>query len=133
MRSNKSGLAGLITEAISTNAGFVKPTGLPDLFIVQGVQKAIDASGKTPLNSDTGGRPERVAELMRTFDEHRVEGMTYVGDHHRYLLLLEMAVATILVLANCYDDAGTPSVLPTGKTVSFRLRSKPGACVPRNA
>lgn len=115
MRSNKSGLIGLITGAISTNAGSNKPTGLPDLFIVQGIQKAIEASGKTLLISDTGGRPERVAELMRTFEEHRVEGLIYVGDHHRKVQLPSRTVDTKLVLANCYDDAGTPSVLPHDK------------------
>lgn len=115
MRSNKSGLIGLVTGAISTNAGLVNPTGLPDLFIVQGIQKAIEASGKTLLISDTGGRPERVAELMHTFEEHRVEGIIYVGDHHRKVTLPQMSVGTKLVLANCYDDAGTPSVLPNDK------------------
>ena len=115
MRSNKSGLIGLVTGAISTSAGSNSPTGLPDLFIVQGIQKALEASGKTLLIADTGGRAERVSELMRTFEEHRVEGIIYVGDHHRKVELPQMSVGTKLVLANCYDDAGTPSVLPNDK------------------
>ncbi len=115
MRSNKSGLIGLVTGAISTNSGQTGATGLPDLFIVQGIQKAIEASGKTLLIADTGGRPERVSDLMRTFEEHRVEGIIYVADYHRKIELPHMSVGTKLVLANCYDDAGTPSVLPNDK------------------
>lgn len=115
MRSNKSGLIGLVTGAISTNAGAVDMMGLPDLFIVQGIQRASEASGKTLLIADTGGRAEKVADLMRTFEEHRVEGIIYVGDYHRKVTLPSISAGTKLVLANCYDDIGTPSVLPNDK------------------
>jgi len=66
IRSRKSGLIRLVTGASSTNSGADGPSGLPDLFIVQGIQTAIEASGKTLLISDTGGRSERVAELCCT-------------------------------------------------------------------
>ena len=39
MRSNRSGLIGLITGAISQNPDPNEPHGLPDLYIVQGIQK----------------------------------------------------------------------------------------------
>ena len=37
MRSNRSGLVGLITGAISTTQEPTQPAGLPDMFIVQGI------------------------------------------------------------------------------------------------
>lgn len=112
MRSNKSGLVGLITGAISLSPSRSEVSGLPDLFIVQGIQKAMEASGKTLLIADTGGRMDRVPQLIRTFEEHRVEGLIYAADHHRQVSLPPVSDATKLVLANCYDDIGTPSVLP---------------------
>lgn len=115
MRSNKSGLVGLITGAISLNASEQFKSGLPELFIVQGIQRAIEASGKTLLIADTGGRFDRVPALMRTFEEHRVEGLIYVADYHRKVKLPDVSGSTKLVLANCYDDHGTPSVLPNDK------------------
>ena len=55
MRSNRSGLVGLITGAISLSPTRSAEGGLPDLFIVQGIQKAMETSGKTLLIADTGG------------------------------------------------------------------------------
>lgn len=112
MRSNKSGLVGLITGAISLSTSRSEHSGLPDLFIVQGIQKAMEESGKTLLIADTGGRMDRVPQLIRTFEEHRVEGLIYVADHHREISLPRVSETTKLVLANCYDDKGTPCVLP---------------------
>jgi LacI family transcriptional regulator len=112
MRSNKSGLIGLITGAITQSPSRRDMSGLPDLFIVQGIQRAIETSGKTLLIADTGGSMERVPELMRTFEEHRVEGLIYVADYHREVSLPPLSAGTRLVLANCYDRSGTASVLP---------------------
>ncbi|MEJ6401386.1 LacI family DNA-binding transcriptional regulator [Yoonia sp. 2307UL14-13] len=112
MRSNKSGLVGLITGAISLSPDRSEASGLPDLFIVQGIQKAMEHSGKTLLIADTGGHSDRVPKLIRTFEEHRVEGIIYVADYHRRVELPTVSDATKLVLANCYDDAGTPCILP---------------------
>lgn len=112
MRSNKSGLVGLITGAISLSPDRSEASGLPDLFIVQGIQKAIEASGKTLLIADTGGQTDRVPQLIRTFEEHRVEGLIYVADYHRRVTLPTVSKTTHMVLANCYDDADTPCVLP---------------------
>ena len=112
MRSNKSGLIGLITVALSADTSMPENTGLPDLFIVQGVQKAMEASGKTLLIADSGGRADRVADLMRTFEQHRVEGIIHVSDHHRRVTLPPVSAQTRLVLVNGYDEAATPCVLP---------------------
>ncbi|MCW1951623.1 MAG: LacI family DNA-binding transcriptional regulator [Octadecabacter sp.] len=121
MRSNKSGLVGLITGAISLTPNRSEASGLPDLFIVQGIQKAIEASRMTLLIADTGGKMDRVPQLIRTFEEHRVEGIIYAADHHRKIEPLAVSGATKLVLANCYDEAGTPSVLPNDYQGQFSL------------
>ena len=112
MRSNKSGLVGLITGAISLSPNRFENSGLPDLYIVQGIQRAMEASGKTLLIADTGGQMDRVPKLIRTFEEHRVEGLIYAADHHRQVSLPAVSASTKMVLANCFDDKGTPSVLP---------------------
>lgn len=112
MRSNKSGLVGLITGAISLSPSRSENSGLPDLYIVQGIQRAMEVSGKTLLIADTGGQMDRVPQLIRTFEEHRVEGLLYVADHHQEVSLPPVSPSTKLVLANCFDDSGTPSVVP---------------------
>lgn len=112
MRSNKSGLVGLITGAISLSPTRSENSGLPDLYIVQGIQQAMELSGKTLLIADTGGQMDRVPQLIRTFEEHRVEGLIYAADHHREVSLPSVSASTKMVLANCFDDKGTPSVLP---------------------
>ena len=113
MRSNKSGLIGLVTGAIShfsdtSNA----PTGLPDLFIVQGIQKVMQASGKTLLIADTGDSAASVSHLIRTFQEHRVEGLIYVANYHKQIDLPIASKSIHTVLANCFDTNHTTSVVP---------------------
>lgn len=112
MKSRRSGLIGLITGAISGAGELAAPAGLPELFIVRGAQAVIENSGKTLLISDTGGRPDRVPGLIRAFREHRVEGLLYVADHHKPLEFPLPGRAPRMVLVNCFDDAGTPAVIP---------------------
>lgn len=112
MRSSRSGLAGLVTGAISLSGEPSEPRGLPDLLIVQGLQRAVTRAGLTLMIADTGGHSSEVPRLMRTFLEHRVEGLVYVADHHREVELPPMPPATPLVLVNCFDRIGTPAVVP---------------------
>ncbi|WP_163264191.1 LacI family DNA-binding transcriptional regulator [Chelativorans alearense] len=112
MRSNKTGLVGLITGAISTTPSSPESSGLPDLLIVQGILHVLTEAGITLLISDTGGDPAKVADLTRTFAQHRVEALIYVADYHRKVDLPAIARAETLILVNCFDDAGTPCVLP---------------------
>ncbi|MCT9000209.1 LacI family DNA-binding transcriptional regulator [Chelativorans intermedius] len=112
MRSNRSGLIGLVTGAISLNPEQPSLSGLPDLFIVQGVQKSLEAAGMTLLISDTGGNADRVPSLLRTFVQHRVEGIIFVADYHKQVKLPPLPGETKLVLANCFDAAGTPAIVP---------------------
>lgn len=110
MRATRSGLIGLVTGAISQD--MTQPAGLPDLFIVQGIQARLAEAGKTLMIADTAGRQDRVPGLFRTFQEHRVEGLIYVADHHLRLELPPIPANIPRVLANCFDDAGTPAILP---------------------
>lgn len=112
MRSQRSGLVGLITGAISGSPGSNQPGGLPELFIVQGIQKALANSGLTLMIADTGGVSDRAAPLIDTFVRHRVEGLIYVAEYHQKVHLPALPGGTPMVLVNCFDDRGTPAVLP---------------------
>ncbi|HMR52840.1 MAG TPA: LacI family DNA-binding transcriptional regulator [Amaricoccus sp.] len=116
MRSNRSGLVGLITGAITLTPRRMALGGLPDIEIVQGILRELEESGLTLLISDTGGKSERIPNLIRTFQEHRVEGIIFVADHHMKVTLPGIAGDTKLVLANCFDDAGSPAVLPNDRS-----------------
>lgn len=121
IRSNKSGLVGMITGAISGANENVTRAGQPELFLVQGAQSVIEQSGKTLLISDTGGQPERVPGLIRTFQEHRVEGLLYVADFHKPVDAILPAQEMKMVLVNCFDAHGTPAVLPDDETGQYLL------------
>lgn len=112
MRSQRSRLIGLITGAISMSPEPTQPAGLPELFIVQGIQKALANSGMTLMIADTGGDPSKAAPLIDTFLRHRVEGLIYVAEYHQHVNLPRLPTGTPMVLANCFDDRGSPSILP---------------------
>lgn len=121
MRSQRTGLVGLITGAISLSPGVAELSGLPDIFIVQGAQKHFSAAGKTVLIADTGGDESAVPGLVHTFLEHRVEGILYVAAHHRQVQLPAVLQGRPLVLANCFDDRGTPAILPDDEMGQYDL------------
>lgn len=115
MRSNKSGIIGLVTGAISRSSDTPEPAGLPDLFIVQGIQRIMAAHKKTLMISDTMGDVDTIPHLLRTFQEHRAEGVIYVADHHKEVELPEISEDLPIVLANCFDATGRPSILPNDR------------------
>lgn len=121
MRAQKSGIIGLITGAISTKNQHSTQQGLPDLYIVQGIQRALESSGMTVMIADTGGRQDKVPLLIDTFLSHRVEGLIYVAEYHQPVNLPPVPKDTPLVLANCYDDRGTASVLPDDRRLQRDL------------
>ena len=59
MRSNRSGIVGLITGAVSQSSELSEPHGLPDLFIVQGIQRVLADEEITLMIADTGGLAKR--------------------------------------------------------------------------
>jgi LacI family transcriptional regulator len=121
LRSNRSGLIGLITSAISHYPTGEGPGGLPDLILVQAKQRGIATSGRTLMIADTGGEPERIAPLARTFAQHRVDGLLYVADHHREVVLPNFEGRCPVVLVNCFDRIGTPAVVPDDRECQRRL------------
>ena len=121
MKSHRSGLIGLITGAISNVDEVATAAGLPELFIVQGAQSVISGSGKTLLISDTDGRLDRVPDLVRTFQAHRVEGILYLADFHKALDITLPGKGIPKVLVNCFDDEGTPSVIPDDEAGQYAL------------
>lgn len=112
MRSQRTGLVGLVTGAISGPQAGGGASGLPDLQIVQGIQRRLAERGLTLLISDTGGASHRVSQLVRTLREHRVEGIFYVADRHMQVELPPVGDETRLVIVNAFDLEGTPCVLP---------------------
>lgn len=120
MRSARSGLVGLITGAISM-AEDAKPTGLPELVIVQGIQQALSRTAMTLMIADTGGRLDRVPALVDTFLRHRVEGLIYVAEYHQEVRLPPIPAATPIILANCFDRMGTPAILPDDRRGMYDL------------
>lgn len=121
MRSQKTGLVGMITGAISASPMPGNAVGLPEIFLVQSAQRVLGDNGKTLLIADCGGQMPRAAELAQTFLEHRVEGLIYVAEFHREVHLPESLVGRPVVLTNCFDAIGTPAVLPDDKGAQFAL------------
>lgn len=121
LRSNRSGLIGLITGAISHFHSGNGPAGLPDLLLVQAIQHGVAPSGRTLMMADTGGDPDRVAPLVRTFAEHRVDGLLYVADYHREVALPRFEAGCPVVLVNCFDTHGTPAIVPDDRIGQRRL------------
>jgi len=115
MRSNKTGLVGLMTGAISTSATTPDVSGLPELFIIKSIQRVLSDAGITPLIADTGVDAARAATLVKTFAQHRVEALIYVADFHQQIELPDIPSNGPLLLVNCFDDAGTPCILPDDK------------------
>jgi len=112
MRSNRSGIVGLITGAVSQSSEISEPHGLPDLLIVQGMQRALAEAGATLMIADTGGLAERVPILINTFLQYRVEGLVYVADRHRKISLPPIPKEQRMLLINCFDEHGTTAIIP---------------------
>ncbi len=124
MRSHRSGLVGLITGAISRTGESTGGHGMPDMFLIKGIQQRIRAQGKILMIADIDnkpGQPGQMEPLIRTFMEHRAEGILYVAGFHQEVLLPEVPNRCPMVLVNCFDLAGTPSVLPDDEAGQYGL------------
>ena len=124
MRSHRSGLVGLITGAISRTGESTGGHGIPDMFLIKGIQQQIRAQGKILMIADIDnkpGQPGQMEPLIRTFMEHRAEGILYVTGFHQEVLLPEVPNRCPMVLVNCFDLAGTPSVLPDDEAGQYGL------------
>ena len=124
MRSHRSGLVGLITGAISRTGESTGGHGMPDMFLIKGIQQQIRAQGKILMIADIDnkpGQPGQMEPLIRTFMEHRAEGILYVAGFHQEVLLPEVPNRCPMVLVNCFDSAGTPAVLPDDEAGQYGL------------
>ena len=124
MRSNRSGIVGMITGALSHNLDYQQPTGLPDLHIVQGIQQVFSESGKTLMIADTGGAAEAIDRLIDQFLQYRVEALIYVADYHQQVSIAQSRLECPMILVNCYDTVGTPTVLPDDEACQHSLVSE---------
>lgn len=121
LRSQRSGLIGLITGAIDDRAEIADIRGLPDMFLVQGAQKAAAEAGKTVMVADTNGKSERFIELINYFQQYRAEGVIYVSEFHQKIELPILSENYPIVLLNCFDERQTPAVVPDDEHGQFEL------------
>lgn len=112
MRLSRSGLVGLISSAITNTQSSPEQSGLPEIYIFQGIQDVLRQSNRTLLIADTGGSSGTIPKLVRTFAEHRVEGIVFVAPYHSRVTLPERHGIANFVIANGFDDDNTPSVVP---------------------
>ena len=104
MVTQKTGLIGLITSAITSASKIPELAGLPSIDLVKGIQSVIEASGKTLMIADTGGVIKHAEKLSQTFREHRVEGMIYVSDFSQSIIAPSSFSYIPSVLVNCLDS-----------------------------
>ena len=121
MRMSKSGMVGLISSAIAETDAAPEHSGLPEIYIYQGIQEVLQETGRTLLIADTGGSARNLPNLVRTFAEHRVEGLVVVQPYNREVVLPEMQNVGEVVIANGFDAAGTPAVVPDDYSGQRRL------------
>ena len=79
---------------------------MPDMFLIKGIQQQIRAQGKILMIADIDnkpGQPGQMEPLIRTFMEHRAEGILYVAGFHQEVLLPEVLNRCPMVLVNCFD------------------------------
>tara|TARA_B100000945_G_C20396161_1_gene604950 strand:+ start:487 stop:1539 length:1053 start_codon:yes stop_codon:yes gene_type:complete len=122
MVTQKTGLVGLITSAITSASKVPELAGLPSIDLVKGIQSVMKASGKTLMIADTGGVMEHSEKLAQTFREHRVEGMIYVSDFNQRIKTPSSFKDIPSVLVNCYDSSeNTPAVAPNDEIGGFKM------------
>ncbi|MFK8081855.1 MAG: LacI family DNA-binding transcriptional regulator [Granulosicoccus sp.] len=121
MRSNRSGLIGVVTNVLA--GGYERPdqVGLPDLLLVQAIQQRLEPTGMTLLMADSGGKAKRVSKLLQTFAEHRVEGVLYVAPSHQKVRLPKTTGIKHTVIVNGFDNDKTLSVIPDDYTGQRKL------------
>lgn len=124
MRSSKSGIIGLITNAFTLNNEIADIKGLPDILIVQAIQSVIAKSSMQLMVTDTGNCMSRVPDIINRFSEYRVEGLIYVSGNFKEVSLPKTPIASPIILANCFDTINTPAFIPDNKTNQFKLVNK---------
>jgi len=115
IRSSRTNIIGIITDFISTTPYSGD--------IVRGVQDWAVAHGRTVLLANTDGDAQREAEVWRTFQAHRIEGVLYVAMYHRVVAPAagEVKIPSVLVNSHPEDGWEYPSIEPDDYGGSYHL------------
>ena len=125
LRSQRSGLIGVITGVCAPDTyddEYVRG-GLPDMFLVQGIQQVVSKLKKTVMVTDCAGQVDALPSLMHQFQQYRAEGIICVSESHQQIELPFLPKCPI-VLLNCFDETNTPAVLPDDRTNQYQLTSQ---------
>lgn len=105
VRTNRSGVIGLITDVVSTTPNSVE--------IIRGVQDRVSRSNQSLLIANTGGASYEESRVWRTFQEHRIDGVLFATMYHHEIDFDPTAHNIPTVLVNCFaPGGGVPAVVP---------------------
>lgn len=93
VRSNRSGLIGLITDVVTTTPYSVE--------IIRGIQDRVSGARQNLLIANTAGDPDQERRVWRTFQEHRIDGVLLATMYHHEVDIEPMEHSMPTVLANC--------------------------------
>jgi len=110
IRSSRSNTFGIITDYVSTTPYSVD--------IVRGIQDWANTHGKSILMANSGGLPEREAEIWKMFQSHRIDGVLYVTMYHRVVDPEAGDVSIPTVMINCRPQ--TSELLPSIEPDDFQ-------------
>lgn len=124
LRSQRSGLIGLIKGTLHDCTEETDVRGLPDIFLINGAQDTAAQANKLLMVADTGDNAQRAEMLLRKFMQYRAEGIIYASEFHQQIQLPDLPIKCPIVLLNCFDANNTPSVLPDDEQGQFDLVKK---------
>lgn len=106
VRTNRSGVIGLITDVVSTSPNSVE--------IIRGVQDRISTAKQSLLIANTSGKADEEQRVWRTFQEHRIDGVLFATMYHRRIDFDPPAPLMPTVLVNCTaaNDPDVPAIVP---------------------
>jgi LacI family transcriptional regulator len=94
VRTNRSGVVGLITDVVSTTPNSVE--------IIRGIQDRVSRASQSLLIANTSGTKEAEARIWRTFQEHRIDGVMFATMYHHEVEFDPAAHNIPTVLVNCF-------------------------------
>jgi len=94
VRTNRSGVVGLITDVVSTTPNSVE--------IIRGIQDRVSRASQSLLIANTSGTKEAEARIWRTFQEHRIDGVMFATMYHHEVDFDPTAHNIPTVLVNCF-------------------------------
>lgn len=105
VRTNRSGVIGLITDVVSTTPNSVE--------LIRGIQDRISTAKQSLLIANTSGTPEEERRVWRTFQEHRIDGVLFATMYHHRIDFDPPKPSMPTVLVNCTaSNADVPAVVP---------------------